>query len=93
MCLEGRKALVEMLEAQSAENLADDLLNKGVQKNKAKGQDKDSTAVQADSGVAFPQVSPLSHLFHGRMSFWIMASPAFLAVGQEPGRRRFRTYA
>jgi len=57
VCLEGRKALVEMLEAQSAENLADDLLNKGVQKGKGKGQDKDITAVQADSGVAFPQLA------------------------------------
>ena len=90
MCLEGRKALVEMLEAQSAENLADDLLNKGVQKNKAKGQDKDSTAVQADSGVAFPQVGPLSSKVQCLL---MMASPAFLAVVQEPGRRRFRTYA
>lgn len=56
VCMEGRKALVEMLEAQSAENLADDLLNKGVPKNKGKG-DTGTAAVQADSAVAFPQLA------------------------------------
>ena len=56
VCLEGRKALVEMLEAQSAENLADDLLNKGVPKNKGKG-DTGTAAVQADSAVTFPQLA------------------------------------
>jgi len=58
VCLEGRKALVEMLEAQSADgNLADDLLNKGVQKNKGKSESGVSGAVQADSAVAFPQLA------------------------------------
>jgi len=51
---EGRKALTEMLEGQS-ENLADDLLNKGASVRSKKGEV--STAVQADSAVAFSALS------------------------------------
>jgi len=59
VCLEGRKALTEMLEGQSAENLADDLLNKGasVRSKKAGGNANDVRRVQADSAVAFSQLS------------------------------------
>ena len=38
-------------------NFADDLLNKGVQKNKGKSESGVSGAVQADSAVAFPQLA------------------------------------
>ena len=38
-------------------NFSDDLLNKGVQKNKGKSESGVSGAVQADSAVAFPQLA------------------------------------
>merc|ERR1719376_1059144 len=64
VCLEGRKALTEMLDGQSADNLADDLLNNGasVRAGGKKGDAKaaKAAAVQADSAVAFGQLSKSS---------------------------------